>query len=109
VGRGALRGPAEGWASAKRQAWTRRWEIAVAFPDETGYTAAGIHFPIERIYGVEAMKRLRVLLCALLLASLGCASEGSRGQWDEFWKDLRGDNMKMRNDFSGRTSSDDKR
>jgi hypothetical protein len=43
------------------------------------------------------MKRLRVLLCALLLAGAGCASNG---QWDEFWKDLRGDNMKMRNDFS---------
>jgi hypothetical protein len=32
---------------------------------------------------------------------MGCASEGDKGQWDEVWKDLRGDNMQMRNDFSG--------
>jgi hypothetical protein len=44
------------------------------------------------------MKRLRVLLCALLLVGAGCASDSHA--WDEFWKDLRGDNMKMRNDFS---------
>ncbi len=49
------------------------------------------------------MKRLRVLLCALCCA-LGCASEGSKGQWDEFWKDVRGDNMRMRNDLSARPS-----
>jgi hypothetical protein len=48
--------------------------------------------------GVLAMKRLWLLLLLFLLA--GCASEGSKGQWDEFWKDLRGDNMKMRNDVS---------
>ncbi len=53
------------------------------------------------------MKRLRVLLCALLLSGLGCASE--RGQWDEFWKDLRGDNMRMRSDFSGGMDTQDKR
>ncbi len=45
------------------------------------------------------MKRW-VLICALLFALGGCATEGSRGQWDEFWRDLRGDNMKMRNDIS---------
>jgi hypothetical protein len=43
------------------------------------------------------MKRLCVLLCALLPVA-GCASD--KGEWDEFWKDLRGDNMKMRSDFS---------
>jgi hypothetical protein len=26
----------------------------------------------------------------------GCASD--KGQWDEFWKDVRGDNMKMMSD-----------
>jgi hypothetical protein len=61
------------------------------------------------------MKRLGVLLCALFLG-IGCASDGNKGEWDEFWKDLRGDNMKMRNDFSairraeilsGSTKSDD--
>ena len=50
------------------------------------------------------MKRLGVLLCVLLCAlafGLGCASDSTKGQWDEFWKDLRGDNMQMHNDFSG--------
>jgi hypothetical protein len=48
------------------------------------------------------MKRLCVLLCALVgtLAVSGCASEGHKGQWDEFWKDVRGDNMEMKTDFS---------
>jgi hypothetical protein len=45
------------------------------------------------------MKRLCVALCALLFV-LGCASDGDKGEWDEFWKDLRGDNMKMHSDFS---------
>jgi hypothetical protein len=39
------------------------------------------------------MRRLCVLLCALVLAP-GCATDGR--EWDEFWKDLRGDNMRMR-------------
>jgi hypothetical protein len=45
------------------------------------------------------MKRLGLLLCALVLLcwGLGCASD-SGGSWDEVWKDLRGDNMKMRGD-----------
>lgn len=50
------------------------------------------------------MKRLCVLLCALLLTP-GCASDGH--QWDEFWKDLRGDNMQMRGDSSGRAGADE--
>jgi hypothetical protein len=45
------------------------------------------------------MKYLRVSLCALLFG-FGCATDGDKGEWDEFWKDLRGDNMKMRNDFT---------
>ena len=52
------------------------------------------------------MKRLWVLLCALLFCA-GCASDGNQGQWDEFWKDARGDNMKMRNDFAGPRGIDD--
>jgi len=44
------------------------------------------------------MKRLCVLLCAMCCCA-GCA--GDKGQWDEFWKDLRGDNMQMRGDFTG--------
>jgi hypothetical protein len=46
------------------------------------------------------MKRLCVLVCAVFFC-LGCASDADRAQWDEVWKDLRGDNMKMRNDFAG--------
>jgi hypothetical protein len=53
-------------------------------------------------WGVAAMKRLGVLLCALFvaLAFSGCASDGKKGQWDDFWKDVRGDNMEMKSDFS---------
>ncbi len=47
------------------------------------------------------MKRLRVLLCAVLCFAPGCAADGTKGQWDEFWKDLRGDNMKMHSSFPG--------
>jgi hypothetical protein len=44
------------------------------------------------------MKRLVLLVCAVALAfGLGCASD-PQGSWDEVWKDLRGDNMKMRSD-----------
>jgi hypothetical protein len=48
------------------------------------------------------MKRLCVLRCALIgaVAFCGCASEGHKGQWDDFWKDVRGDNMQMKTDFS---------
>jgi hypothetical protein len=49
------------------------------------------------------MKRLRVFLCALFALSFacaGCASEGGKAQWDDFWKDVRGDNMQMRDDVS---------
>jgi hypothetical protein len=53
------------------------------------------------------MKRLCVLLCALLFG-LGCASERSKREWDEFLKDLRGDNMKMRSDFSGTKALEDR-
>lgn len=41
------------------------------------------------------MRRLCALAVVAVL-SLGCATEGQKGQWDEFWKDLRGDNMEMR-------------
>jgi hypothetical protein len=52
------------------------------------------------------MKRLCVLLCALFFIA-GCAADGDRDQWAEFWRDVRGDNMKMRSDFSGRTGMND--
>jgi hypothetical protein len=45
------------------------------------------------------MMRLRLLGFALFLGlGCGCASDGDKGQWDEFWKDVRGDNMKMSTD-----------
>jgi hypothetical protein len=40
------------------------------------------------------MRRLCVLVFALFLG--GCAAPGQKSQWDDFWKDLRGDNMEMR-------------
>jgi hypothetical protein len=46
------------------------------------------------------MRRLCVLAFALLFG-LGCAADGQKGQWDEFWKDLRGDNMQMRSSGAG--------
>jgi hypothetical protein len=45
------------------------------------------------------MKRLCLLLCAVFLC-LGCASDADKAQWEEVWKDMRGDNMKMRNNFT---------
>ena len=36
------------------------------------------------------------MLAFALLLGLGCAAPGEKGQWDDFWKDLRGDNMRMR-------------
>jgi len=48
------------------------------------------------------MMRLCVLLCALFaaLGCMGCASDGKKSQWDDFWTDVRGDNMEMKSDFS---------
>ena len=43
------------------------------------------------------MKRL-YLLGLMLLFGLGCAADGTKGQWDEVWRDLRGDNMEMKSD-----------
>ena len=53
------------------------------------------------------MMRLCALL-ALLVSCAGCAGEGSQAQWDEFWKDVRGDNMKMRSNFSDLDSADNR-
>ncbi|MFO0965603.1 MAG: hypothetical protein U0793_08475 [Gemmataceae bacterium] len=39
----------------------------------------------------------RLSFCLFLLLLAGCSTDKS--QWDGFWKDLRGDNMKMRGDF----------
>jgi hypothetical protein len=49
------------------------------------------------------MKRLWVLLCAVWVCA-GCATEGDRAQWEEVKRELRGDNMRMRNDFTGTSS-----
>jgi hypothetical protein len=35
------------------------------------------------------------VFAVVVLFGLGCAAD-EKGQWDEFWKDVRGDNMKMR-------------
>jgi hypothetical protein len=41
------------------------------------------------------MTRLCVLVF-IVFCCAGCAGEGQKSQWDEVWKDMRGDNMKMR-------------
>jgi hypothetical protein len=51
------------------------------------------------------MKRLCGLLCAVFLG-LGCASDADKAQWEEVWKDLRGDNMKMKHNFPGTKDED---
>jgi hypothetical protein len=56
--------------------------------------------------GVEAMKYLCALVCALLFG-VGCASDGDRAKWDDAMRDLRGDNMQMHNSFSGMTGMGD--
>lgn len=43
------------------------------------------------------MRRLCVLAVALL-CGFGCATEDDRRQWNEAWRDLRGDNMQMTSD-----------
>ena len=47
------------------------------------------------------MGRWWLLICLLALGLAGCAGDGDKGEWGEFWKDVRGDNMKMRSDFPG--------
>lgn len=43
------------------------------------------------------MKRvLCVLVFTLLVSGCATATPGQKGPWDDFWKDLRGDNMEMR-------------
>ncbi len=40
------------------------------------------------------MRRYAVLVLALFLGP-GCAAEGEKGTWDDFWKDVRGENTQM--------------
>jgi hypothetical protein len=51
------------------------------------------------------MRRLW-LLAGVLVIGLGCSADGDKAQWDEFWKDLRGDNMQMRSNFSDTMTAD---
>ena len=53
------------------------------------------------------MKRLGALL-GVLFFLVGCASSGDQGQWDDFWKDVRGDNMKMRSGWSQMQAGEDR-
>ena len=50
------------------------------------------------------MKRLYVLVCALCFCA-GCAAD--KEQWEDFKKDWRGDNMRMKNDYSQLDRMDD--
>jgi hypothetical protein len=51
-----------------------------------------------------AVRRISLLLLAVGLVA-GCAVNGDKSQWDDFWKDLRGDNMKMMSDRTGKEAS----
>ena len=42
------------------------------------------------------VRMLSVALDRPFLLAGGCATQGQKGPWDDFWKDLRGDNMEMR-------------
>jgi len=53
------------------------------------------------------MPRLLVLSCAILCC-LGCASDSDKAQWEEVLKDLRGDNMQMKSNFSGFEDKDNR-
>jgi hypothetical protein len=48
------------------------------------------------------MKRLWLLLVCTAFFGLGCGS-----QWDEFWRDLRGDNQKMRSDYPSASGTEE--
>ena len=37
----------------------------------------------------------------LLLFGFGCTADGDKGSWEEVMKDIRGENMELRDDFSG--------
>jgi hypothetical protein len=52
------------------------------------------------------MMRVSAFVVVLFIAA-GCATEGDKAQWNEFWKDLRGDNMQMQSDkdFGTRSGS----
>ena len=52
--------------------------------------------------GRRAVKRLCVLLCALVFC--GCASDGSKHWYDDALDDWNGKNMQMRNNFSTPTA-----
>ena len=56
---------------------------------------------------IEAMKRF-CALAGFLLVLVGCAASGDKGQWDDFWKDVRGDNMKMRSGWSQMQGTEDR-
>lgn len=51
------------------------------------------------------MMRWRIWL-GLLALSAGCVADNKQGDWGEVWKDLRGDNMQMRSNFSKMTADD---
>jgi hypothetical protein len=46
------------------------------------------------------------LLLSIMAFSAGCAADAQKGSWDEALKDLRGDNMQMRSNFSKMTADD---
>jgi hypothetical protein len=53
------------------------------------------------------MKRL-VAPASVLFLLVGCATSGDQAQWNDFWKDVRGDNMKMRSGWSQMQATEDR-
>jgi hypothetical protein len=40
----------------------------------------------------------RLVAAIIVGCCLGCVTQSNKGQWDEVWKDARGDNMRMMSD-----------
>ena len=60
-------------------------------------TCAPHRYTLTEAFFYMRSERAMIRLVAAILVGccLGCASEANRGQWDEVWKDARGDNMRM--------------
>jgi hypothetical protein len=60
--------------------------------------AIGISWPQAFFYKRPEKAMMRLVAAIFVGCCLGCVIEANRGQWDEVWKDARGDNMRMMSD-----------